>query len=217
MAKTNYHLGLLICSIIIMLSCTRESRVSLFDGEDLNDWTGIVFDSITHPDEVFQVKNGNILVTGEPHGYLITKGSYSNYKLHLEWRWTEEPGNSGVFIHCQEINESAWPICIESQLKHENAGLIIIKGHGTSLTIGDSTYRVPQSKKIPMMEKSSENAPGEWNVFEITCDNDNIELVVNGVVQNSASKSTLKSGNIALQSEGGPLEFRNLYINQLNK
>ncbi len=217
MAKTNFQIGLLVCSIIIVLSCTRENRVSLFNGEDLSGWIGIVFDSVSISDDVFQVKNGNILVTGEPHGYLITRESYSNYKLHLEWRWTEEPGNSGVFIHCQEINDSAWPICIESQLKHENAGLIIIKGNGTSLTIGDSTYRVPQSKKIQMFEESSENAPGEWNVCDITCDKDNIELVVNGVVQNSASKSTLNSGKIALQSEGGQLEFRNLYIVQLNK
>ncbi|HEC43578.1 hypothetical protein LCGC14_2052840 [marine sediment metagenome] len=216
MTKNIFRIAVLVVSGIIMASCSQENKVSLFNGSDLSNWTGVVFDSITNPDEVYQVKDGNILVSGDPWGYLITSDSYSNYKLHLEWRWTAEPSNSGVFIHCQGIEDSQWPECVEAQLKTGNAGGFVLMGNGTAVNIGDSTYQVPpegkRTKGIPKLEESSENAPGEWNVYDITCDEDKIELIVNGVVQNIASESSLQSGRISLQSEGGPIEFRNIYL-----
>ncbi len=219
MTKITFHIVVLFISVITLASCSREDKVSLFNGEDLNNWTGILFDSITTSEEVFMFSNGKILITGEPHGYIITDESFHNYKLHLEWRWIEKPGNSGIFIHCQGIDDSHWPICIEVQLKHLNAGGFIIKGRGTSVNIGGTTFRVPNTGKsstgIRMSEESSENTPGDWNVCDITCDNSNIEVAVNGIIQNFASESTLNSGKIALQSEGGSIEFRNLYIVKL--
>ncbi|MFC2081366.1 DUF1080 domain-containing protein [Bacteroidota bacterium] len=219
MNKNTFRLAAFVISGIMIVSCSQDNKVPLFNGEDLSNWTGIVFDSISNPDDVFQVKDGIILVSGEPFGYMITSESYSNYKLHVEWRWAAEPSNSGVFLHCQGMEESTWPICIEAQLKHENAGGFVLMGHGTGLNIADSTYQVPPEGKrtlgIKNLEGSSENSPGEWNVYDITCDGGDIELIVNGIVQNIASESTLKSGQIALQSEGGPVEFRNIYIELL--
>ena len=68
------------------------------------------------------------------------------------------------------------------------------------------------AKGIKKPGDSSENPTGEWNVYEITCQGDNIELIVNGVLQNTGSNANPSSGQIALQSEGGPIEFRNIYI-----
>ena len=89
-------------------------------------------------------------------------------------------------------------------------------GNGTGVNIAGSTVQIPPEGKrtlgIPKLEESSENAAGEWNVYDITCDGDKIELIVNGVVQNIASESSLRSGRISLQSEGGPIEFRNIYL-----
>ena len=39
-----------------------------------------------------------------------------------------------------------------------------------------------------------------------------IRCYVNGVLQNEGTGATLKSGWICLQSEGSPIEFRNIYI-----
>jgi hypothetical protein len=44
-----------------------------------------------------------------------TEKSYSDYKLHVEWRWPGEATNSGVFVHGQEP-DAIWLKCIECQL-----------------------------------------------------------------------------------------------------
>ncbi|MHC4062585.1 MAG: family 16 glycoside hydrolase, partial [Planctomycetota bacterium] len=41
-------------------------------------------------------------------------------------------------------------------------------------------------------------------------------LHVNGVLQNEGTKATDTSGKICLQSEGSPIEFRNIYIEHLD-
>ena len=126
------------------------------------------------------------------------------------------PSNSGVLLHVQETNTVEWPLCIESQLKSGNAGDIVLIGHGAGVSVGDSAYllspEMRRYKSIPKFEESNESTAGQWNTYDITCSGANIEIVVNGVLQNNASKSTLSSGPIALQSEGSPIEFRNVYL-----
>ncbi len=40
-------------------------------------------------------------------------------------------------------------------------------------------------------------------------------MVVNGILQNVGSNMTLTEGNIALQSEGAPMQFRNIFLQAL--
>jgi len=208
----------MIISGILLSTCTKDNKVRLFNGNDLSNWEKVVFEE-ADVDKVFQVEDGVIKVSGVPNGYILTTDSYSNYKLHVEWRWATVPSNSGVLLHVQETNLVEWPLCIESQLKNGNAGDIVMIGHGAGVSVGDSTYFIsPQEgrfKVAPKFEESSEKPAGEWNTYEITCNGDNIEIVVNGVLQNNATKSTLDSGPIALQSEGTPIEFRNVYLTPL--
>jgi hypothetical protein len=68
---------------------------------------------------------------------------------------------------------------------------------------------------IPKKENSSEKTPGQWNTYEIFCNADVIRCYVNGVLQNEGTGATATSGRICLQSEGGPIEFRNIYIESL--
>ena len=204
--------------ITIMLSagCADDNKVNLFNGKDLSNWDKVLFDSISDPDEVFRAEDGVIKVLGVPRGYILTRDSYSNYQLHVEWRWPEKPANSGVLLHVQEINHTRFPKCIEAQLANGKAGdFIMMGGQGSAMTVGDSTYRVGpdgKSKRSPKFEESSELAAGEWNTYEITCSGTDIELVVNGVLQNVGFDAAFSSGQIALQSEGGPIEFRNVWL-----
>jgi len=207
-------IGMLISGILLS-TCTKDNKVLLFNGKDLANWEKIVFEE-TDVNKVFKVEDGVIKVLGVPNGYILTKGSYSNYQLHVEWRWSTVPSNSGVLLHVQETNMVEWPLCIESQLKSRNAGDIVMIGHGAGVSVGDSTYFIsPEERRFkvaPKFEESNENPAGEWNTYDITCDGDNIVIIVNGVLQNNASKSSLSSGPIALQSEGTPIEFRNVYL-----
>ena len=205
----------MVISGILLSTCTRDNKVLLFNGKDLSNWDKVVFEQ-ADADEVFRVVDGIIQVSGIPNGYIITRDSYRNYKLHVEWRWAEEPSNSGVLLHVQETNLEEWPLCIEAQLMNSNAGDIVMIGHGAGVSAGDSTYIVnpgeSRFKVARKLEESSERPAGEWNTYEITCNGDNIELTVNGILQNKATGSTLRSGPIALQSEGTPIEFRNVYL-----
>ena len=69
--------------------------------------------------------------------------------------------------------------------------------------------------KFPVVQKfnpSPEMAVGEWNNANIICINGFISVYINGVLQNMGTNSLHKSGNIALQSEGKDIQFRNVRL-----
>jgi hypothetical protein len=208
----------IILSVFLLIgiyACQTSNTLSLINADNLDNWDIFVPSEDVNPEDVFQVEDGVINVSGIPNGYIRTKDSYSNFKLHVEWRWMEEPKNSGVLIHVQGEN-IVWPHCIECQLKNENAGDFVLMRPGAGITINDSVYAIdPEGKKylsIPKFEESSENPAGEWNSYDIVSKDGNIEVRVNEVLQNSGSEMTLTEGNIALQSEGGPMQFRNIKL-----
>ena len=199
--KTPIKFAALLVMMLLVISCGSEKKTRLFNGKNLDNWSIYTDDPDVDPGSVFWVEDGILNTSGEPFGYLRTKESYSNYKLHVEWRWPGEPTNSGVLLHVQG-KDRIFPHCIEAQLMHERAGDIVLMGAGAGVTVRDSSYLVT----------SDEMTPGEWNTYEITSLNGDLELVVNGVVQHFATDVTMQEGNIALQSEGSPLQFRNVYL-----
>ncbi len=213
--KTLFKSVLFFAVVFLVLSCGSEKKTVLFNGQDLTNWTIFTGDEDVDPGDVFWVEDGILNTSGEPFGYLRSKESYSNYKLHVEWRWPGEPTNSGVLLHVQG-SDRIFPHCIECQLMHGNAGDIVLMGAGAGVTVRDSSYLVTSDERfylsIPKFEDSSEKAAGEWNSYDITSLNGELEIVVNGVVQHTATEVTMNEGNIALQSEGSPLQFRNIYL-----
>ncbi len=212
--KTLLKSALLFGLSLLILSCSSENKIELFNGQDLDNWNIIVDSDDGEPRDLFYVEDGILNTLGDPFGYLRTRESYSNFKLHLEWRWTEEPSNSGVFLNVQG-KEIVFPQCVECQLMDGKAGDIVLMRKGTSIIVKDSTYMVTSEESpylaIPKFEGSSEKPAGEWNSCDITSLDGTLELFVNGVLQNKGTDMSLTEGNIALQSEGGPMPFRNVY------
>ena len=196
------------------VGCNPEERIELFNGENLDNWTIFLPDSVDAA-SIFYVDNGVIHVGGIPNGYIRTKAAYDSYKLHVEWRWLEEPKNSGVLLHTTG-EDLIWPNCIEAQLMNGKAGDFVLIGKGAGITVGDSVHLITSEEKryavVEKLEESSENPAGEWNTYDITVKPNSIRLEVNGVLQNECTAPTKTSGNICLQSEGGPMEFRNIYL-----
>lgn len=209
---------LLLGLFIFIFSCNSDNKIELFNGKDLDNWTIYVDSEDGEPKDLFYVEDGLLNAKGDPFGYIRTKESYSNYKLHLEWRWVNEASNSGVLLHVQG-KDMIWPHCIEAQLWFDRAGDFVLMGEGAGLTVQDSTYLITSEENrylvIPKFEESSENPTGEWNSYDITVKDGDIELLVNGVLQNRGSNLTLSEGKILLQSEGAPLQFRNIYLQPL--
>ena len=170
------------------------------------------------PDDLFWVEDGVISTSGKPHGYIRTRESYKNYKLHVEWRWTEEPTNSGLLLHVSG-DDMIWPLAIECQLMHEKAGDVVLIGKGSGITVKDSAYLITSEenryKVLPKFGEVSENPAGEWNNYDITSLDGKLEVIVNGVLQHVGTDMTLTEGNILLQSEGSAMQFRNIYLEVL--
>jgi len=185
-----------------------SEKTELFNGKDLSGWK-VYLQNGAEDKGTFKVEDGVIRCTGKPAGYLRTEQDYKNYKLHLEWRWAGKPGNSGVLLHMSEPDK-VWPKSIECQLMHGNAGdFYVIDGTEMKEHSGPG-------RRVKKIGASSEKPAGEWNVYEIVCKDDGIFPVVNGELKNVGTQTSVKSGKICVQSEGAPIEFRNIYIEPLD-
>ena len=206
---------MVLLGAVVLTGCSQQ--VKLFNGQDLDGWDMYLADSNVDPADVWSVENGVIHCKGKPNGYIRTKKEYSDYKLHVEWRWVGKPTNSGVLVHTIG-DDVIWPRCIEAQLKHKSAGDFVTMQDGTAITVAGERHTSTSEKKfkgISKQKESSENPPGQWNSYDIVCKGDTITLTVNGILQNTGTESTRTSGAICLQSEGGPIEFRNIKLSPL--
>jgi len=185
------------------------SRIELFDGKSLSGWTFVSRDTNASAAVIWPVTNGVIACQGKPYGYARTLQSYRDYQFHAEWRWPDGPGNSGVFLHVNPP-DAVWPMCFEAQLQAGNAGDIRCNGGSH---VNEVTAANPKS--VPRRQPSSEKPAGDWNDCDIICRSNTITVRVNGVLQNEVTGASVSSGTIALQAEGKPVEFRNLYLEPL--
>lgn len=190
---------------------TEGKITRLLKEKNLNNWVFKLKDPSVDPSTVFTLHDGILHVSGNPFGYMRTKDTYSEYKLHAEWRWPAEATNSGVFVHAQEP-DSIWLRCVECQLQAGNAGdFVCMNG-------ADMTQRIDKTKPfVKKLAPSSEKPVGEWNTLEVKCKGNTIEVHVNGVLQNKGTNVNLSKGSICLQSEGKDIEFRNVYLEPLHK
>ena len=197
---------------LVVASCTHKKE-SLFNGKNLDGWTIFVNDSTINPESFFYVNDGMIETVGVPAGYLRTVDEYSDYHLHIEWRYPENPTNSGIFLHTSGP-DLIWPAHYQGQLKYQNAGDFIVHGVGVSATLRDTVYVSTEEVKplIPKINPTNEKPAGKWNSYDITCNGSSIELKVNGIVQNRATNCSITKGGIGLQAEGSIIQFRNLWI-----
>ncbi len=207
----------ILISVLMFLAVAgfAQKKQSLFNGKDLKGWTIFVSDPKISPDQFFYVKDGVIETVGVPTGYLRTKKVYSNYLLHVEWRYTEKPTNSGVFMHTNGPDQ-IWPAHFQAQLKVDNAGDLIVNAVGEKATAADSVYLGTEKvKPIALKLHESNEKNGEWNSFDITCKGNTIEVKVNGLLQNKVVNCSMNSGSIGLQAEGSKIQFRNIWIEKL--
>lgn len=189
----------------------EKGTVKLLKENKLDNWVFKLKDKSVDPATVFTIKDGVLHITGNPFGYMRTKETYSDYNLHVEWRWPAEPSNSGVFIHAQ-TPDSIWLRCVECQLKAGSAGNFVCMNGSDMKEKTDKT-----KASVEKMAPSSEKPTGEWNIMEVRCKDNTIEVRVNGILQNRGTNVNLSKGSICLQSEGKDVEFRNVFLTRIKK
>ena len=189
-----------------------KHRIDLFNGKDLSGWT-FCMRSNSEPSKTWSVEGGVIHCTGQPYGYARTKASYRDYKLTVEWRFVKvapHADNSGIFVHVQQPDK-VFPSCVECQGQNQHLGdLILMAGVGIKGYAPPKTYLI-----VPTPEKPNEKPIGEWNTYEIIAAGDNLKAYVNGKLMNQATECTISSGPIGIQSEGGDIEVRKMFLEPL--
>ena len=195
----------ILASAAILSSCSGK-KVSLFNGDNLDGWRTVLkedTDAISGA-STFSAKDGIIHVTGQPFGYIRTEKKYSDYLLHVEWRWTGDKAvDGGIFNYLQD-GDRVWPMGVQLQMTPKDMGMLMggipIEG-----------VEGPFYRKARTVEENPEKPVGEWNEMEFLCKGGNIKVTLNGVMINEAQcKAT--EGYIGLQSEGGAMEFRNIFL-----
>ena len=159
--------------------------------------------------------DGVVAVSGAPIGYIATKATHRNYRLHAEWRWTGAPGNSGVLVHIASgPKDRQWPLSLQVQTKNKAAGdLLPMAG----FTFSDALTS-PAGSAVPLKAHTapdSEKPVGEWNSTDIVCRGDAVEVTINGVVQNKVAGCAVAEGKVGFQLEGVPFELRNIRLESL--
>ena len=199
-----------VISLFMILSCAQK-RQNLWNGVDFNGWKLFIPDENIDVNDIWSVRDGVIHCKGVPNGYMRTEEDFSNYKLHVEWRWVEKPSNSGVLLHTQG-EDKVWPDCIECQLFSGKAGDFVLISTPSLTVNGEKKTVEDRFCVIPKRGESAEKEIGEWNAYDIECVGGSIRCFVNGELKNEGENASVTSGNICLQSEGAPIEFRNIYI-----
>lgn len=195
----------------------KPKPLVLFNGKDFSGWTFDLAKPDVKMEDVWSVKDGVIHCKGRPNGYIITKRrDFKDYKLTFEWRWpTGKGGNSGLLLHCSNPRERGiWCKSIEVQLMAGNAGDFI--SIGTELNVENEKERKEDRRYINLTD-DSEKKPGEWNRMVVVCRGNEIMVKINGDLVNHAINTNVTEGAIALQSEGTPIEFRNIKLVPLPK
>jgi hypothetical protein len=180
-------------------------------------------------------KEGVTYCTGEPIGVIRTAKQYGNFELVLEWRHMRSGGNSGVFAWASEAALTGLergklpPGGIEVQIldhgyaeQHEKR----TGKKGDWFTTNGDVFAVGTSKMRPFPptspngsrsfpRKDLSKGAGQWNHYYIRAINGEVRLWVNGEEVSGGSDCEPRSGYLCLESEGAPVEFRNIRIREL--
>lgn len=221
--------NLLLVGLIILTTSCADRAVSLFNGTDLSGWHEDVpmMDSIPTARSPFIVRKGMLVSLGEPRGHLITDSKYANYRLEVEYRFPQEPGNCGVLVHASTPRAlyEMFPQSIEVQMEHQNAGdfwvivedievenMVARRGPKDAWGITEGTNR-----RIVHLTENAEKPLGEWNSMSIECLDNAVKVWVNGQLANYGFNATANEGQIALQAEGAEVEFRKLVLTPITE
>jgi hypothetical protein len=180
-------------------------------------------------------KDGVVHCTGKPVGVARTRKSVVNFELVAQWRHLRSGGNSGIFVWAAEsalqgIRPGSLPRGgIEVQIldhgfkeqyeKHSRKKADWFTTHGDVFAVGTSKMTpfppVSPDGSRSFPSKNLSKGVGEWNHYYVRGINGEVRLWVNGEEVSGGTGCEPRTGYLCLESEGSPVEFRNLRIREL--
>ena len=193
------------------------------------------FTNVNCDPDTWSWKDGIISCTGQPIGVMRTVKQYVNFELVAEWRHLRSGGNSGIFAWASEAALSGLergklpPGGIEIQILDHGFAEQYEKRTGKKgdfFTTNGDVFAVGTSKMKPFPptspngsrsfpRKNLSRGAGEWNHYYVRAINGEIRLWVNGEEVSGGSDCDPRAGYLCLESEGAPVEFRNIRIREV--
>jgi hypothetical protein len=205
-----------------------DGFVSLFNGLDFRGWK-FPRGSEGH----WVAKDGVVLYDGKSEAPakerdLWTDKTYGDFSLVVDWRLprkaemaqlprfspegdrlkeTQEvldAGDSGIYFRGSSKNQlNIW--C-------QPMGSGEVHGYLTDKTMPAEVRQAVRPRR------RADNPPGQWNRFEATVKGDRLTVVLNGetVIEGARLPGIAPTGPIALQHHTDPVEFRNIFIKELD-
>jgi len=190
----------------------------MFNGKDLTGWV-----NVNCAPGTFFVKEGEIITTGKPTGFLRTEKQYENFITEFEWMHVnkKEVGNSGFFVWADPLPAVGTPytrgIEVQVLVNLEKEGYYTSQGdlfsiHGATCK-PDRPHPHGWERCLPSENRCK--GGGEWNHYKVIARDGILKLHVNGKEVSGLSQCKPCKGYLALESEGAECHFRNLKIKEL--
>lgn len=211
------------------LNVPPEGFAALFNGKDLAGWRGggtenpakrlaLSTDEREKADQAsiedihkhWRVENGELINDGTGQ-YLTTVKDYGDFELRLEYK-TVAKADSGIYLRgIPQVQ--IWDTTKEGGKWDRNAD----KGSG-------GLFNNPKGSPGQLPLVHADKPFGEWNSFVIRMVGDNVSVVLNDklVVENAPLQNYFekdqplpKTGPIQLQTHGGEIRWRNVFIREI--
>lgn len=216
-------MGLAILPLLALTApAEAQSRwTALFNGKNLDNFR-IAYSSVPvdgrPASAIFEVKDGVVHTyprqeagTPQPSAYFQTKGEYSNYALHLEYRWGGKKfaprmarlKDAGIVFQTYEDVEHSWPHGIECQIEDSDVGDLWLISSRADVTTRPASYRPSpdplqdgspyyakdgqphtygdHGKYVRIRHGADQEHPG-WNSVDVVVRGDSAVYLVNGQV-----------------------------------
>lgn len=166
----------------------------MFNGKDFTGWR--FGESSALPEkipEIWKVEDGVIKLSGGGGPNLGSQWDYEDFEMRFEWRGMRDKYNSGYYIRSGRQ----------------------VGSNQINLAKGDEGHffggKMKGGPAVPDLQKPF----GEWNEWRTRVVGDKVTFWCNDKLAWEGTEFESKRGYIGLQTEGAPLEFRNLRIQEI--
>lgn len=171
---------------------TWGTPITLFGGKDLSHW------QLPAENNQWSAVAG-VLTNAKAGGNLVTKQSFTDFKLHIEFKYPKD-GNSGVYLRGRH------------EVQVEDTPPDRVRDEGLAGVYG---FLAPL--------EDAAKGPGQWQTYDITLIGRRVTVVLNGttvingqdipgITGGAITCDEAAPGPLMLQGDHGPIEYRNIVL-----
>jgi len=232
-----YLMGDIAGEIDSGLTAELKPEFSRGEGPGWVELTGDDFHNVSCFPDTWRWEGSHAWCTGKPTGVIRYTHPLTNFEFSCEWMHKKHGGNSGVFVWATPESLNAvmkrgrgLPKGIEVQVLDLGYREVYEKAfkkkgdwftsHGDVFAVGGGVKMKPfppvgprGSRSFPSKELSK--GINEWNHYYIRAIDGVVRLWVNGEEVSGGEDISPAKGYLCLESEGAPVEFKNLRLRVL--